>query len=87
MATHHHSFECSFRRRGLTLEELADMLIEQGAMYAINMDGGGSSTLVFGMDHQVINSPSCLDIPKITCERAVASVLCVSASSVTTSSR
>jgi hypothetical protein len=82
---HRRSFECSFRRRGLTLEELANMLIEHGAIYAINMDGGGSSTLISGMDYEVINRPTCLDIPKVVCQRPVASVLCVSALSKTTS--
>ena len=36
----------SLRRKGLTLEELADLLLAHGAIYAINMDGGGSSTMV-----------------------------------------
>jgi exopolysaccharide biosynthesis protein len=35
----------SFQRRGPTLEELAELLIQEGAQYAINMDGGGSSTM------------------------------------------
>jgi exopolysaccharide biosynthesis protein len=69
---------CSFRRRGLTLVELADLFMEHGAMYAVNMDGGGSSTLVLGTDHRVINRPTCMDIPTIACQRPVASVLCVS---------
>ena len=36
----------SLSRKGLTLEELADLLVDLGAEYAINMDGGGSSTMV-----------------------------------------
>ena len=40
------SYPLSLRRRGITLEELADILLEHGAIFAINMDGGGSSTMV-----------------------------------------
>jgi len=36
---------CLFKK-GLSLEELADLLVDLGAVYAINMDGGGSSTIV-----------------------------------------
>ena len=41
---------------GLTLYELASILIELGATEAINLDGGSSSTFVVG--DQVINKPS-----------------------------
>ena len=34
----------------MTLEELADLLVDLGAVYAINMDGGGSSTMVMPSD-------------------------------------
>ncbi|PKL80277.1 MAG: hypothetical protein CVV27_00680 [Candidatus Melainabacteria bacterium HGW-Melainabacteria-1] len=44
------------RSRGLTLQELAQLLRERGATEAMNFDGGGSSTLVVG--GKVINSPS-----------------------------
>jgi hypothetical protein len=55
-----------FYSSGATLAELADLLVYYGAEYAINMDGGGSSTLVFenwfgGSD--VINSPIHTFIP------------------------
>ena len=45
---------------GVTLWELADLLVEYGVYYALNLDGGGSSTLVVeGPDGrpQVLNSP------------------------------
>jgi hypothetical protein len=45
---------------GLSMWELSDLLIEYGAEYALNLDGGGSSTLVVqGPDGspQVFNSP------------------------------
>ena len=41
---------------GLTLYELASILIELGATEAINLDGGSSSTFV--VDGEVINKPS-----------------------------
>ena len=41
---------------GLTLYELASILIELGATEAINLDGGSSSTFV--VDNAVINKPS-----------------------------
>lgn len=48
------------RSVGLTLPELADILIELGADDAINLDGGGSSSFVYsppGAD-KVVNTPS-----------------------------
>lgn len=46
---------------GATLYELAELLILYGAETAINLDGGGSSTLV--INGNVINSPIDLNIP------------------------
>jgi exopolysaccharide biosynthesis protein len=58
---------------GMTLHELAREMIRQGAYNAINLDGGGSSTMVYRdpKTHalRVVNSPS------DTKERAVAEVL------------
>lgn len=42
---------------GLTLSELADIFVEAGMDYAINLDGGGSSAIV-GYDGNVCNAPS-----------------------------
>jgi exopolysaccharide biosynthesis protein len=42
--------------RGMTLSELADYLIGLGCQEAINLDGGGSSTL--WCNGRVLNSPS-----------------------------
>jgi exopolysaccharide biosynthesis protein len=71
------SYTSSLRNhnRGLALEELGQLLVELGASYAINMDGGGSSTMVY--DLQVISRPTCLDIP-LVCQRPVATVMCIS---------
>ncbi|WP_109210253.1 MULTISPECIES: phosphodiester glycosidase family protein [Microbacterium] len=41
---------------GVTLTELADIMIDLGATTAYNLDGGGSSTMFF--NGEVINSPS-----------------------------
>ncbi|MCS5710849.1 phosphodiester glycosidase family protein [Candidatus Berkiella aquae] len=41
---------------GLTLRELTDILLKQGCVDAINLDGGGSSTLV--IDGKIINQPA-----------------------------
>lgn len=42
--------------RGLTLPEMAQWMLDLGALEAINLDGGGSTTLV--VNSLVINSPS-----------------------------
>ena len=47
------------RRRtsvGLSLLELAQFLLEQGAVEAMNLDGGGSSQMIIGK--QIVNTPS-----------------------------
>ena len=41
---------------GMSLPELTDLLLELGAVDAINLDGGGSTTMVVG--DQVVNRPS-----------------------------
>jgi len=38
--------EHCFHHKGLTVEELANLLLDHGVVFAINMDGGGSSTMV-----------------------------------------
>lgn len=43
--------------QGLTLSEMADIFVEMGMDFAINLDGGGSSAIV-GYDGQLCNSPS-----------------------------
>lgn len=42
--------------RGLTLQETGELLLELGATQAMNLDGGGSTTLV--IDGAVVNKPS-----------------------------
>ena len=42
--------------RGVTLAQLADLFVKYGCETAYNLDGGGSSTMVF--NGQVINQPT-----------------------------
>jgi exopolysaccharide biosynthesis protein len=42
--------------RGVNLFEFADILISKGVVNAINLDGGGSNTLV--QDNVLVNYPS-----------------------------
>jgi hypothetical protein len=49
-----------FYSEGMTLAELADLMSDLGAYYAINLDGGGSSTMVIEGDDgkpRILNSP------------------------------
>lgn len=55
--------------RGMTQEELADFMISIGAWTAVNLDGGGSSTMV--ARHLGDNSVSVLNTPQATSERAL----------------
>jgi exopolysaccharide biosynthesis protein len=66
-----HSLEAT---HGLTLYELAHLMTDY-ADYAINLDGGGSSTSV--LHGRVVNRPTCLDYLDFPCERPVASVICI----------
>jgi len=54
----------------MTLAELASLLIELGAVEAVNMDGGGSTAMV--IRGRVVNSPS-----DLSGERAVGDALLV----------
>lgn len=69
-----HTTYYSLWHRGLTLDELADWMIEFQARYAINLDGGGSSVLV--QNGTYVSHPTCWDVP-LECERAIATVLCI----------
>jgi exopolysaccharide biosynthesis protein len=58
------------RSVGMSIAELAALLLELGAVEAVNMDGGGSTTMVAG--GRVVNSPS-----DLTGERPVGDALLV----------
>lgn len=55
---------------GMSFSEMASMLIDLGAWDAVNLDGGGSTTMIYR--DQIVNSPS-----DPTGERAVANVFMV----------
>ncbi len=48
--------------RGVSLSELGRILIEAGAVDAMNLDGGGSSTFVVGRDR--LNLPTGYDVQR-----------------------
>ena len=50
---------------GVSLEELADIILELGATAALNLDGGGSTTMVTATDHGpvLLNAPIHTKIP------------------------
>jgi exopolysaccharide biosynthesis protein len=58
------------RSVGMTIAELSALLLDLGAVEAVNMDGGGSTTMVAG--GRVVNSPS-----DLTGERPVGDALLV----------
>lgn len=62
--------------KGPTMQEMALLLAspQVGAVHAINLDGGGSSTTV--VNGKVINYPTCVDIG-IECQRSVATIACI----------
>jgi len=47
---------------GMSLPELTDLMLELGSVSAINLDGGGSTTMV--IDGRVVNRPSGLSGPR-----------------------
>merc|ERR1719367_878462 len=69
------------KKRGVDMARLADLLIEHGAVNAINLDGGGSSAMAY--NGILVNypsdmlPPSCHESGKYQCERRVSSVLCI----------
>lgn len=47
---------------GMSLEELAELMIELGCIQALNLDGGGSTTMAIAdPDPRVLNTPSSTD--------------------------
>jgi len=75
------SIAVGHKKRGLNMYEMADVMIDHGAVHAINLDGGGSSAMV--EDGVLINypsdnqPPSCYASGKYQCERPVSTILCV----------
>jgi len=69
------------KKRGVDMATLADLLIDHGAVHAINLDGGGSSAMA--QDGVLISypsdmlPPSCDASGKYQCERPVSTVMCI----------
>ena len=60
---------------GRTLYDMAEMLVQHGAYNAINLDGGGSSTVY--ANGSVINRPTSTDLWRVSIERAVGVIACI----------
>lgn len=62
---------------GLTIAELTDLMQEQGCIQALNLDGGGSSTLV--INNEVMNTPAgdCDDFIHLHHERPVSDAILI----------
>ena len=60
-------------RSGMTLDQLTTMLIEQGAVIGVNMDGGTSSTMV--VRDEITNQPIIYDNDPGSTNKSVANVL------------
>lgn len=67
--------KCATGDQGLTLYGVAQLLLSHGVLNAINLDGGGSSSMV--VNGSFINRPTCIDTWIPICERAVTTVVCV----------
>merc|ERR1711956_187805 len=68
-------------KRGMDMKEVANLLIQHGAVEAINLDGGGSSAMAHGgvlVNYPSDNRPpSCDKSGLFQCERPVSTVLCI----------
>lgn len=60
--------------KGLTLQQLADWMIDLGVYSAVNLDGGGSSVTV--VNGTIVDHPTCID-SAFKCERFVTTVTCI----------
>lgn len=60
--------------KGPTMKEISDIMVGLGSWYAINLDGGGSSTTV--LNGTLVNHPTCVDVI-FKCQRKVTSVVCI----------
>lgn len=63
------------RDRGMNITELGEAFVSLGAVTAINLDGGGSTTA--WMDGEYLDRPTCIDNVFPECERKVANIVCV----------
>ncbi|XP_044835875.1 N-acetylglucosamine-1-phosphodiester alpha-N-acetylglucosaminidase [Mauremys mutica] len=63
--------------RGLNLWEMANFLKQQGVVNAINLDGGGSATLVLNGTLASYPSDHCKSDAMWRCPRSVSTVMCI----------
>ncbi|KAG8450751.1 hypothetical protein GDO86_003140 [Hymenochirus boettgeri] len=63
--------------RGLSLWEVANFLKDQGVINAINLDGGGSATLVINGTLASYPSDHCEFNPMWRCPRRISTIVCV----------
>jgi exopolysaccharide biosynthesis protein len=63
------------RNKGMNITELSIAFRDLGATYALNLDGGGSTTA--WKDGELIDRPTCRDGYLPECERPVANIVCV----------
>eukprot|EP01029_Cantina_marsupialis_P016157 TRINITY_DN358_c0_g1_i2.p1 TRINITY_DN358_c0_g1~~TRINITY_DN358_c0_g1_i2.p1 ORF type:complete len:276 (+),score=41.81 TRINITY_DN358_c0_g1_i2:66-893(+) len=59
---------------GALIKDIAEVMLDFGAYYAIMLDGGGSSVSV--KNGSVISHPTCMDAP-FKCERKVNTITCI----------
>jgi exopolysaccharide biosynthesis protein len=69
--------------RGMNITELGDAMVSLGAVAALNLDGGGSTTT--WMNGEVIDRPTCDDTVFPSCMRDVANIVCVMPGNAATS--
>lgn len=62
-------------KEGLDLYEWSEILVEKGAVQAINLDGGGSTDAI--LNGKIWNLPNCDDKPLSVCERPVTTITCL----------
>lgn len=67
---------------GMNMTELSSAFVDVGAVYAVNLDGGGSTTTWEKNSKSLkkghfVNRPTCADVRALECERRVASILCI----------
>lgn len=62
---------------GCALDEIAKWMVEPelGFFLAINLDGGGSSTVAYP-NGKLFDMPHCHDTPEV-CERDIQTILCL----------
>jgi len=75
------SIAVGHNKRGMDMSMVADVLIRHGAVNAINLDGGGSSTMALNgilINYPSDNRPPSCDASRLyQCERQVSTVLCI----------